>query len=328
MPLSNSLTYFITTTVDGKEIESNEVEVFGSTALLILPYQMKLIPEKNLAIVRDYSSVFLLDYEKKVIVKRIEFSGKVGQFDIANNKGVDEVYVPCSDNKIYIFVAAGLIPKDTIDTGKPVYALAVNSSGKIFCSGTQDYGKLLVYDRKTLSLSTSVAAEMNCGLTLQDDNHLVAVTSGLSPATMSYYTFNDNANFISRTDDPYGWDYEMEADRTDVSNNYIVTSTEGFVYSADENMTYITRLTSGGSNQSDFEFSADGNTIYSAVTNQKAILKSTIVNNVATSTTLPTKGYPWVMARDGNTMVILSSPSSFTLNFLTSGVTIEKINLP
>ncbi len=327
-PLSSSLTYYVSTTVDGKEKKTNKLEVAGSTVLLILPYQMNLVPGKSFAIVRDYRSIVLLDYDKKVVVKRLEFPGRVGQYDLHTRNGILEAYVPCSDNNIYILNADGLEPIDTINTAKPVYAVAVNSLGKIFSSGTQDYGKLLVHDRETLALLTTASAEMDCGLWLQDDNHLITITSHLSPATMSYYTFDDEGNFTSKVDDPYGWDYEMDPDRTKVSNSYIVTSTQGFVYTADENMTYVTKLTGGGSHQSDFEFSADGNTIYSAITNQKGILRSTIINNTATSTILTTKGYPWAMARDGNTMVVLSSPTSFILSIVTNSVIVEKVTLP
>jgi hypothetical protein len=119
----------------------------------------------------------------------------------------------------------------------------------------------------------------------------------------------------------------MESDRLSVSNQFIVTSREGFIYSADQNMTHVGTITQGGANQADFEFSAEGNTIYFTVTNQRAILKSTINDGVVTTTVIITQGYPWVLARDGNTLVVLSSPVSFTLNSLTNSVIIEKITL-
>jgi hypothetical protein len=129
LPLSPSLTYHITTNVDGKEKKSNEVEIEGAEDLPILPYQMELIPGEDLAIVRDYSDIILVNYERGTIVKKLTFQGKVGQMDLELKDGTLEFFVPCTDNNIYILKAVDLTPIDTIETGKPLAALVVNGLG-------------------------------------------------------------------------------------------------------------------------------------------------------------------------------------------------------
>lgn len=310
-PLGSPVTYYVSTTTGGTEIQSNEVELIGRTVWNFGPYQLELIPEEKMAIARDLTSLILMDYEKKIVLKRLEFPGRIGQFDIQEQNGIIEVFVPCSDHKIYIHEATSLSAIDSIDTGESAYAVAVNSQGKIFCSGMFDRGNLHIYDRKSLQLSTTVRAEKKSVLFLQDDSHLVTFTSTFSPGSISHYTFNDQGELIAKTDDPYHAEYRIDHRWAAVSSNYIVTTTEGFVFTADENMTYVTKLTKGESYQSDFEFSSEGTIIYSTLTNQKAVLKSTIEGNTAVSTKLPTKGYPWFIARDGNTLVILSSPELF-----------------
>jgi hypothetical protein len=204
----------------------------------------------------------------------------------------------------------------------------VNHSGKLFCSGDYPYGRLLIYNREDLSHFSSTALDMDCGLFLKDDNHLVSVTTHLDPATMSYFTFDDAGNFVSRKDDPYNWDYEMLENPMAVSDKYIVTSTEGFIYRADESLTYVNKITAPGNNQADFEFGPDGSTVYSAVTNQRSVFKTVIgSDNTVSSTQLSTTGYPWKMARKDNTLVILSSPVSFSIYNTTNAVIVEKIGL-
>ncbi|WKZ61320.1 MAG: hypothetical protein QY309_07490 [Cyclobacteriaceae bacterium] len=327
LPLSHSLTYYLTTIVEGKELKSNEIQIEGAESLPILPYQMELIPNEKLAIVRGYRDIFLINFEQGTILKELSFDGRVGQMFIKQRKGILELFIPCTDNNIYILNARNLLPIDTIDVDKPIEAVVVNGLGKIFCSGFFESGHIRVYDRNTHELITAVQAESNCGLALQNDNNLVTVSKHLTPATMSYYTFNDEGFLISRTDDPYGYDYEMESDRLCVSDDYIVTSREGFIYTANQSMTYVAKINQGGSDKADFEFSSNGNTIYATVTNQNSILKSTIVNDNISTTVIKTQGYPWILARDGSRLVVLSSPEPFYLSSTTSGVIIEIITV-
>jgi hypothetical protein len=100
LPLSTSLSYYITTTVNGKEHKSNTVNITGRTTLNIVPYQVELIPDQDIAVIRDYSSILLLDHHQKIVIKKVDFNGRVGQFDMFTNNGTLEVYIPCSDNNV------------------------------------------------------------------------------------------------------------------------------------------------------------------------------------------------------------------------------------
>src|SRR5687767_418713 len=118
----------------------------------------------------------------------------------------------------------------------------------------------------------------------------------------------------------------MDGNRLKVSGKYVVTSTYGSFYTADENMTFIKNLSSSY-NMTDYEFSEDGSTIYCAQTDSPSILKATIINNTVTTSLIPTSGYPWVLARSGNTLIVLSSPVAFTPSFLTSSVIVEQVSV-
>jgi hypothetical protein len=325
IPVSSSLTYYVVARVGNKEIMSNEVTTVGATYLSILPYQLELIQGTTLVIVREYSGLVLLDYERQRTVKRIQFtSGAIGQFGLSND--AKEVYVPCSDHRIYILKADDFAPIDTIDTQRPAYSVVVNNLGFLFSSGSGS--SIKIYNCQTLSLISEVPGESDLGMVMQNQNNLITVSSHLSPATMSFFTFTEDGNLSSKTDDPYFWDYEMDSDILDASEKYIVISEQGFIYTADNNMTFVGKINAGGSNQGDFEFSADGQTIFSGVTDQKVILKSSVSPSGISSSSIPTKGYPWKMVRNGSTLVVLSSPTKFYLNAITNKVIIEKVQIP
>ena len=91
LPFSDSLYYSVSIVQSGQSKKSNTVPVFGNPILYILPYQMKLLPEKNHAFVRGYSDVILLDYEQKRILVRKDFQAKVGAIDMATYNGKKEV---------------------------------------------------------------------------------------------------------------------------------------------------------------------------------------------------------------------------------------------
>lgn len=328
LPISSSLRYYIKAVAEAEEIKSNELTVVGAPDFLIHPYQMELIPGEDLAVVRDYSAIFLIDYKRAVIVKKMSFPNLVGQMDLQMNNGVLELFVPCWDNQLYILKASDLSSITTVDAGTPISAVAVNGLGKIFCSGNFGDKEIRMYDRATLTVVREFQGESHSSLALKGNNNLLTVSSGLSPATMSYYTISNEGFVTNKTDDPYSWDYEMEPERTAVSDQYVVTSREGFVYTADHNMTYIGTITAGEDAQSDFEFGSSSNTVYSAVTDRRSVLKSVINGNgTISSSSLTTTGYPWVLARDGNTLVILSSPVSFELHFTTNSVIVETLTI-
>ncbi|MEO7991884.1 MAG: hypothetical protein ABI663_20180 [Chryseolinea sp.] len=327
IPLSTDLTYYITTSQHNQEIKSNEVHLDGATSFNILPYQMKLLPENKLAVVRGYSDVTVINYDERAIVKRKEFPGKVGTIDIASFDGKKELYVPCSDQNVYICDPTNLTILDTLRTSYPVSSVAVTSNGIIFASGGDYYFPLKLYSRSTMNLIAEYPGESESHIILQSDTRLLAMSSHIFPATMSFYTLTEDGGMLSKADDPYFWEYDMENERLKVSDHYIVTSNKGVVYTADDNMTYVTELTFAGTSQSDFEFSQDGKSIFSAITNQRVLYKSTISGNQVSTTSITTQGYPWILARDGNKMIILSSPDPFSINFLTNKIIVETVSL-
>ena len=324
VPVAKEVQYYVTSTADGREIRSNVVSAPGATYLPILPYQMKLLPEKNIAIVRGYNTMFLLDYEEQVIVGRREFSGKLGAFDMVDFDDRKELYVPSSDHNIYILDPYYLSMIDTLNANYPVSSVAVNSKGTIYFSCSHVQAPLKLYDRTTMTFISQHAGESDSGILLKSDTELIAISSHLSPATMSLYTFGDEGALLSRSDDPYGWDYEMDSERMKISPKYIVTSIDGFVYTADASFSHVATLAVGNNTLTDFEFSEDNNVIYSAVSNGQRVNKH-VMNGV--DSYIMTTGYPWILARNGAELIVLSSPESFFPSMTTSRVIVERVPL-
>jgi WD40 repeat protein len=326
IPLSTNLIYYVTASMENEEVKSNEINLDGATYFNILPYQMKLLPENKLALVREYNGIAVINYDEKVIVKRKEFPG-IGMFDIGFFNGKKELYVPSSDHNVYICDPIDLTILDTLETNAPVTSVAVTSNGNIFVSGRSSSFPLKVYNRSTLSLVSEYPGEGDSRILLQSDSRLLAMSSHIFPPTMSFYTLDKDGGMISKADDPYFWEYEMEGERLKVSAHYVVTSNKGVVFTADDDMAYVTTLTYSGNNQSDFEFSQDGKSIFSAMSDQRTLHKYLISGSQVSPTFIPTRGYPWMLARDGNKMVILSSPVPFNLNSLTGEIIIETVTL-
>jgi hypothetical protein len=324
LPLAQEVQYYVMATVNNREVRSNTVSSTGASYLPIIPYQLKLLPDENLAVIRDYNSIFLVDYENLEIVGQREFNGKLGAFDFGMFNGKKEMYLPCSDHSVYILDPYELTMIDTLNADYPVESVAVNSKGTIYYSCSDPQTPLKLYDRSTMGFINEYDGESDSGILLQSDNRLLAVSSHISPATMSFYTFDDDGNLISRSDDPYFYDYEMDKDRLKMSSKFIVTSTEGFVYTADDNLTWVTTLTQAGSEQVDFEFSDDGGTIYVATSGQKRIFTQTVGGQ---SSSITTKGYPWAIARNGNEMIVISSPTAFSPYNITNIVIVERVDL-
>ena len=324
VPLASKIQYYIETTINGRQIKSNLVSSSGASYLPILPYQMKLLPDKNLAVVRDYNTVFLVDYEQQAIVGRRDFPGKLGSFDLGSFNGKREMYLPCSDHNLYIVDPYDLSVIDTLRASYPIESVAVNSKGMIYLSCSHPQAPLKVYDRATMTFISQHAGESDSGILLKSDNNLLAISSHISPATMSFYTFTDAGALLSKSDDPYNWDYEMDSERMKMSSQYIVTSAEGFVYTADASLTHVTTLFNGIYALTDFEFSEDGGTIYSAVSNARHISKR-VINGPASF--IATKGYPWMLARNGTELVVLSSPEAFSPWNRTNRVIVERVPL-
>ena len=89
------------------------------------------------------------------------------------------------------------------------------------------------------------------------------------------------------------------------------------------------RLLLQGAKDADFarmvrEFSEDGGTVYSAISNARQVMKDVINGS---RSYIATTGYPWVLARNGNELIVLSSPESFSPSMTTNKVIVERVPL-
>jgi len=329
LPIANSVNYYVTAANGNVEMKSNEINTSGRTVLSILPYQMVVVPGRHRAVIRATNEIIVVDYEQGTIFRRLAFPANLGNFALAKRGNSWELYVPCYDGNLYICDPADPVILETLEIGTPATSVAVNSKGWIAVS-TSDYNEpLKIYRRELLTKINGITdfETLNAHLFFRSDYSLFSASTYISPGVLSLYTLNDQAGKISRTDDPYDWQYEITGELVDISYNYAVTSHSGLLFSL-QDFSYQTSLTSGGSNHMDFEFSDDDNTIYAAVSNERNIIKSVIVNGKVSSTEkIPTVGYPWLLSRNGDEMVVLSAPLAFSPWALTGQVIVETVSL-
>jgi hypothetical protein len=290
---------------------------------------MALIPERNRAVIRGTNEIVVIDYEQGILFRRLAFPGTIGHFALARYGGNWELYVPCSDGNIYICDAADPVILETIPVGPSLVSAAANSKGWIAVSTTDYYDPVKIYRRQTLTRLNSLNDfnTWSARLFFWSDYSLFAVSAYTSPSMMSLYNLNEQGVFLSETDDPYGYQYEKSVTLVRISDRYVVTSSSGHVFSLPD-LTYQNTLSAAGTDQMDFQFSEDGNTIYSSMAIERNLFKSVLSNGKIINTErIPTIGYTWLLARDKDEMVVLSASQPFSKYSTPGSFIIETVAL-
>lgn len=316
VPYSESVFYYIKAyNSEGYSSKSNTVESKGSPVYEINAKQAEILPNSSMIYFRSGNKITSFDYEEMTIKNQSSFDGTIGYFNIENNGFGNELYIPNSDGWIYIYDLSTFELKESISVGVPVECVVSNGSGLLFTSVSPSpwwEDPIRVFNRTSLSFIDGGGDHDDTRLKLlPSENEIIEITTSISPIDMDYYQFDLSGNFTQHKNDKYHGDHPLDPDifKISPSNNYLITSNKGAIYSADATMTYIGLLPRGSEYFSDFEFSETS--IYAGLSTQKAIF---VYDNTSFNKTreIKTKGYPVFLFRKADELIVISSPNQFS----------------
>jgi hypothetical protein len=315
VPYSESVFYYIKAyNSEGYSSKSNTVESKGSPVYEINAKQAEILPNSSMIYFRSGNKITSFDYEEMTIKNQSSFDGTIGYFNIENNGFGNELYIPNSDGWLYIYDLSTFELKESISVGVPVECVVSNGSGLLFTSVSPSpwwENPIRVFNRTSLSFIDGGGDFDDTRLKLlPSKNEIIEITTSISPIDMDYYQFDLSGNFVQHKNDKYHGDHPLDPDifKISPSNNYLITSNKGAIYSADATMKYIGLLPRGSEYFSDFEFYETS--IYAGLSTQKAIF---VYDNTSFNKTkeIKTKGYPVFLFRKTDQLIVISSPNQF-----------------
>lgn len=333
VPLFDSVYYHVKTyNAEGFSSKSNIVVTKGTTLFEYSPNFAEIHPDKPIIYFRvDNNKIIGINYEDQTIEVESTFSGSIGYFHVGNNGFGDELYIPNSDGRLYIYDLETLAQKEKINIGAPVYCVISNNRGLLYTSVSHPpLGEkpLRVYDRSTKAYVDGGGGERNTRLKLlPSDNEIIGISASTIPVDMDYYQFDNSGNILLHRNDSYHGDHPMDPDIYKIApSNILITSSQGAIYSANSSMNYRGSLPIGVGNFSDFEFNANGTSIYASVQEKKLINIYSATSFVKTGE-IKTDGYPLYLFRKGNELVVVSSSRIFNSYWVPKNIGFEIFQL-
>jgi hypothetical protein len=255
--------------------------------------------------------IVVFDYIKKEVVRDQAFDTSIGYFSIGSNGFGEELYIPRSDGWLDIYSMSSFELNGRISVGIPVECAISDNAGVIYLSVKPSpwwEQPLRSYSRDGLSFLGGTGDFDDCRLRLlPDGNSIIEITTTIGPTDMDYYNFSAGVP-VSHSDDLYHGDHPLSPDifRVSPAQGYLITASEGSVYSAAADMTYKGSLLRGNDTFSDFDFSQDGSDIYAAVGNRR-VLKVYDYPGLTSDKEIALGGYPGFVFRKGNQLIIVGS---------------------
>lgn len=208
-----------------------------------------------------------INYETGRELHSTSMQGAFGSICIADNGFGLEIYAPSSLGGVMIYDAATL---NVIGRALPsIGCTAVESNGKGFFVATKKYG----YQESLHMVSRNSLSEISLGGYASDwirfipgSNDFIGISTQIFPDNLSYYKVSSEGIIVSRTEDAYHGDYNLDAFIFKISprGDLLITGCYGTIFSADDQLSYLGQINNRGSEYCDFEFSKDGKFIYAA----------------------------------------------------------------
>lgn len=295
----------------------------GGKIINFLPYDAILHPDEPWIYIlgQNYDAsdtLVVVDYLDMEVVSSTSIGGDVGYMDIGDNGSGYELYLPMkSEGWIKIYDDQTLSNIDNINTGDYCSSVIIDGRGHIFAAVSPsiwwDY-PIRSYDRSTGLIIDSTGDSGSFSGSrirmLPGALEIIEISIGVSPVDMDYYSINSDGYFLNHNDDDYHGDHPLyhEIFRISSDGAYLVTSSEGAVYTADSNMTYLGQLPRGDIEFSDFAFNSNSNTIYGS-SDDSTIIKMYTYPGLAAESQIHTRGYSYMLFRAADTLLVsLSRP--------------------
>ncbi|WP_397446139.1 hypothetical protein [Polaribacter sp. R77954] len=278
-----------------------------------IPYDMVKHPTENFIYLLDQPGKRLLkfDYVDLKLVKEINLQGTIGFIDAGDNGFGAEIYAPSDDGWVYVYDANDLSLKTSISTGLANASVVVNGMGHVIVSMAPSPW----WERPVRTFLRSNGLYIDGNGDFERDrlkmipgkNEMISISTSVSPVDMEYFKLSSSGTIDIHKDDSYHGDHPLDPRIFRISNDgrYVVTSSQGAVYLANDSMEYKGQIQRGSLIFSDFAFSNDGTIIYAATSNRKSIQIGSYPSLLRNNEIL-TKGFPHFILRDGNQIISLS----------------------
>ena len=265
------------------------------------------------------NSVIVYNYATDEMVKEIELPFTPGQSVVADNGNGLQLYIPGADGRIYIYSPEDLSLIKSIPTRHPCLSVDVNGSGIILTGESLDdwvtANPVRTYSQSTGELidSAGTAAATIIKKVPGKVNTFISVSTYVSPSEMEYYRIDNNGKFVLSTKDIYHGDYQLTANKFDISPNgeYVISYNE--VYYADSAMLHMGRI---GHTVTGVAFNNDGSKIYAGSYNEQ-LIRTDDYPALTVSSQIATKGYVSnLFVRDNQLISLSLAPEGYNVYFV------------
>jgi hypothetical protein len=276
----------------------------------------------------DSGKINMVDYRNKTLLKSIKTYSTNGFCALGTYNGVKELYVPRNDGWLFIYNAETLTQIDQINAGTNCGAV-VSNNGKLFVFGNSSYyyNNLCVIDRATKSVITTVN-DLNYvrPRLIPGSNTKILGVSSSSSSSGYLYSFEFDANGILKSQDENYVSYPSDYHSFEIfpDGQHFITSQYGAIYTGA--LSYVIQLPYGNYNYSGFAFDSAASQILAGCRNYKNIVSYTNPGYTE-QTTYHTSGYPAFIFTDNNSIISLSSSTSFSYYGYGHDFVIETIDL-
>ncbi|MCX6247566.1 MAG: hypothetical protein NTW10_07520 [Bacteroidetes bacterium] len=276
----------------------------------------------------DSGKISLVNYTNASIVKSIKTNSTNGFCDLGTYNGVRELYVPRNDGWVFIYDAETLDKIDQINAGTSCGSVIFNN-GKLFIFGSSDYyyNDMYVIDRATKSVITTINSidYMRPKMIPGSNTKLFGVSSSYSSSgDIYYFEFDANGNKIVQNYNYSSNPTDFHAFEVFPDGQHFITSSYGAIYASD--LSYVLQLPYGDYEFSGFAFDATSSQVLAGCRNYKNIVAYAIPGYTELKT-YSTLGYPAFIFNDNNTLISLSSTTSFSSYSYGRDFIIEKVPL-
>lgn len=277
-------------------------------------------PSRMLYVFGKDGTIQQYDVATNRTVRTIQVGQAIGHCGFGRFGGITELYVPCSDGRVYVYNAATLAKVDELMTISSPLTDVLASNNQLFVSSRFSVGNpLRSFDRATKAPLSSMSG------TSRDDMRLYKVPGtttdiiGLAlstfPTPQTYFRYTADGLYQNQFDFPFQSNRSLSARAFEFfpAGDRYITGAYGDVFT--RNLGYLAALpyrttptTNRRQEYTCFNFDAAAQTIYAGTTTRTIEVFS--MGNYAPVRTVKTRLYPYKLFRDGaNGFLCVSLPN-------------------
>jgi hypothetical protein len=272
----------------------------------------------------DSGKVSMVDYSSRSIVKSIMTNATIGFSDIGTYNNIKELYVPRNDGWVFIYNAETLDKIDQISAGTNCGSVLYNN-GKLFIFGSSEdyYTSLFVIDRATKSVLSTIndIDYMRPELVPGSNTKIFGITTY---GGIYYFKFDANGQNITENENSTEYSTDYHSFEIFPDGQHFITSDNGSIF--DTNLNFVVQLPYGNYQYSGFAFNQTASNILASCGNYKYIVAYSNPGYTELQT-YNTLGYPAFIFNDNNTIISLSSTTSYSYDGYGNNYIIESIPL-